>query len=83
MIVERLLHWREGLRGDLAGGKKGRIFQTENRADCRLEESRAGVCLVHCCVLTPGTELGPSEYLWGGRGQKSWVFLEHRRHRKE
>lgn len=36
-----------GLGRDLAGGTKGRIFQTEGRADCKLEEGGAGVCLVH------------------------------------
>lgn len=30
------------------------------------EEGRAGVCLVHCCVPTPGTESVPGEYLWMG-----------------
>lgn len=51
----------------------GRIFQTESRADRRLEESRAGVCLVHCCVLTPGTESVPSEYLAGEGEEKLGV----------
>lgn len=52
----------------MASGIKGRIFQTEGRADCRLEEGRAGVCLIHCCVPTPGTEVVPMNTGGGGKG---------------
>lgn len=55
-----------GLGRDLAGGMKGRIFQTVGRADCKLEEGGARVCLVHWCAPTPDTELEPGEYLWRG-----------------
>lgn len=50
------------------------LFQTEGRADCRLEEGRAGggggFYLIHCCVPTPGMKVVLVNIGGGGKGDR-------------